>query len=290
MKKMFDILEKMNNKVLGIKSIVLVTLLAILASVYVYYNNQQLFPYVSISPFVLLALKMIIVSILLSMTMTDKSLEYKKGQKQEHWYDLTYEYNNANNWLDRVDSNLYTIGIDLNKLNTFVSPTGNKGKYEYQLSCKYPSTQFVVTDGEIPEDHTNSAANYKYIGSPNLAQNMKIYLNEIGISEADIIWDIKGCIWYSKRRRKLEEVLKKYYGVLSNDGFIVIDAYEISKNELKDNKKMKKRHNKCFGYIEKSTYIRIQKSLKRSKLANRLFDLTLVGEGIYRMAIFQKKA
>jgi hypothetical protein len=50
------------------------------------------------------------------------------------------------------------------------------------------------------------------------------YLSEIKESKADVIFDIKGSLWYSFRSDMDKKILfEKFHSVLNDDGFVVID-------------------------------------------------------------------
>lgn len=144
--------------------------------------------------------------------------------------------------------NLEDEGLRLHSVR-MSSPSANKGKYEYIVSIKYPKSIIVATDISIPKDHEGSSGNFTYLSEENNALRAKSYLAKIGFENVDLIWDIKGALWHSGKRKKLEGLLKEYYGVLNAEGVIVIDAYDFSQDYI-----LNTLNSKAEGYRENSTF------------------------------------
>lgn len=205
------------------------------------------------------------------------------------WYDRNYKYNQKKNWLSEVAINLLKLGIDLNLPLILISPSGNKGKYEKDLASKFPQSKFVVTDYEIPFNHEQSQNNFMYLNTENNALDIKEYLSEIGIDKVDVIWDIKGALWYSANpkvdKNMLMNLLKAYYSVLSNNGSIVIDAYDYNPNKFPINDLKRALR---IGYLEASTFSKIKRRLLVNEEVSKLFEVKFQGEGLSKIVQLKK--
>lgn len=212
---------------------------------------------------------------------------YAKGGTLVQWYDETYAYNTEINWLKRVLANLEAINIDLARVSILVSPSGNKGRYEFELSKDFPQSIFIVTDIEIPEDHINSSGNFHYLAEDNDAINIGRYLNDIAISTVDYIWDIKGALWHNYKGKHLDDMLRAFASVLKPSGCIIIDAYEVNNFMVYINSLKKSKNRK--NYLEDSTFQKIKRALKKNSFFKDNFTLIIVGDDEVRMAILKKK-
>ncbi|ARR10762.1 hypothetical protein [Paenibacillus bovis] len=203
------------------------------------------------------------------------------------WYDLNYEFNKKIKWTERVDALLKLSGIHLIEKEVVLSPSGNKGKYEKNLSKKYPNTTFYATDFSLLSNHETSEGNFIYLNQSNDAFHISAYTKQYDIKKIDVIWDIKGVIWYQAQNiDDLTALLTEYYSVLSDNGIIVIDAYKfnIFKNVLSELINSKKTR---YYYHEESTYSRIRDNLNDEIL--QMFDIRLLEDGLCSIAVLSKK-
>ncbi|MDT0123851.1 hypothetical protein Q9R46_14415 [Paenibacillus sp. RRE4] len=208
--------------------------------------------------------------------------KYLPGGSLSDWYEPTYIYNVKIRWLDSVLRQLEDEGVNLDSIE-LLSPSANKGKYEYEISKKYPKTKVVATDITIPIDHVVTSGNFRYLSEKNNALNARNYLKKIGITNVDLIFDIKGALWHSEKFKNLENILKEYYHILNAGGAVVFDAYDFS------NEYIFRLDPKIEGYRENSTFSKIKRKLKRSEWFHNHFDMILTGEGETKVAILRKK-
>lgn len=202
------------------------------------------------------------------------------------WYDLNYEFNKKIKWTERVDALLKLNGIHLSEKEVVLSPSGNKGKYEKDLSKKYPNTRFYTTDFSLISNHEPSEDNFIYLDQSNDAFDISTYTKQYNIKKIDVIWDIKGAIWYYPHNDDLTILLTEYYNVLSDNGIIVIDVYKfnIFKNVLSELINSKKTR---YYYHEESTYSRIRGNLNNKIL--QMFDIRLLEDGLCSIVVLSKK-
>ncbi len=143
-------------------------------------------------------------------------------------YDETRRFL-GNDWLIYLfnalrDENLFLAG---KSSFTFISPAANRGIYEKHLYeyIKKESmfAKFLVADHEEIKGHIwGDDVGLRYI----CREPMSIgeYISEINEKYVDAIFDIKGSLWNSLRDGgKKVELLEKFYSVLNNRGFIVVD-------------------------------------------------------------------
>ncbi|MNK43703.1 hypothetical protein D3C87_624160 [compost metagenome] len=229
-----------------------------------------------------------LVAFLISMAIEkDVKYKYAKGGSLYRWYDMIHKYNTKIKWLNKVIKNFKEgYGLDFSEIETFVSPSGNKGRYEKELSSKFKNTQFIVTDLNIPEDHEESTDNYIYLSQNNNAFCIKEYLSNIGVFDVNVIWDIKGAIWYNSKGKDLESILKTYYDVLSSEGIILIDGYEGTRIGAVVNIFLR-RFGLNVGYPERSSFTQIRKNINSTILS--MYDIHKVGDGKYTMYVLKKK-
>jgi hypothetical protein len=211
---------------------------------------------------------------------------YSKGGNLKSWYDESYDYNKRNKWQEKVLFNLEVINILFDK-GIFVSPSANKGYYEFEFSEMYPNTQFIATDVYIPSDHQTNSNNFTYINRPNNAIFIRKYLELLDIKEVDYIWDIKGALWHNWRKNDLDKMLKALSSVLSSNGCIVFDAYNT--NNIKIIFNMLRKAKNRTSYIENSTLERIEKNLRKNNFYKENFTLIIVGDGDAKMGVLKRR-
>lgn len=154
----------------------------------------------------------------------------KENFQLYEWYDMTRRFL-GNDWFVHMYSAVEKENIIKKKSRlTFVSPAANKGVYEKflydALKHRGMSVKFIIADIDKIENHA-----VKDIKDENLRvflgkEALKIgeYLAEAGETKADIIFDIKGSLWYSLRSDIDQKILfHKFYSVLDEDGLIIID-------------------------------------------------------------------
>ncbi|WP_127549635.1 hypothetical protein [Paenibacillus amylolyticus] len=231
----------------------------------------------------ILIFEVIILFISSSLSKKNTEFKYLPGGSLSDWYEPTYNYNEKISWLDYVLGKLEDEGVRLESIR-ILSTSANKGKYEYEISKRYPKSKIIATDISIPKDHVGSSGNFTYLSEENNALNANSYLAKINIENVDLIWDIKGALWYSGKRKKLEILLNEYYNILDVEGVIIFDAYDYSREYFKNTL-----NSEAEGYRESSTYTRIKRKLEKSKWFNIHFDLDFIGDGEYKVAIMKKK-
>lgn len=222
----------------------------------------------------------ILALIILLLGRKQTQLKYSFGGELSDWYEPTYLYNKSIHWLDTILNNLQTKGVSFQKSIIF-SPSANIGKYEYDISKRYPNSIVVATDITAPNDHLTTENNFTYLLGNNNAMDARNFLKGNNIDKVDIIFDIKGALWYSDN--DLERLLKEYYFILNKGGNIVFDAYGFS---LKYLFRMNPR---IYGYRENSTFSKINKKLNKSEWVFKHFEIILAGKGETKIAILRKK-
>lgn len=154
----------------------------------------------------------------------------KKNFQLEKWYDMTRRFL-GNDWFVHMYSAIEKGNLVPKKSAlTFVSPAANKGIYEKflydDLKQKGISIKFVIADIDKIQNHAVKGINDENLRFFEGKEALKIeeYLLEAGEAKADVIFDIKGSIWYSLRSDIEKNILfEKFYRVLSDDGLIIID-------------------------------------------------------------------
>lgn len=154
----------------------------------------------------------------------------KKNFQLYEWYDMTRRFL-GNDWFVHMYRSIEKANFVPKKSRlTFVSPAANKGVYEKflydALKQRGMSVKFIIADIDKIENHAA-----KDIKDENLMvfigkEALKIgeYLVEAGETKADVIFDIKGSLWYSLRSDSDQKVLfDKFYSVLNDKGLIIID-------------------------------------------------------------------
>lgn len=154
----------------------------------------------------------------------------KKNFQLEKWYDTTRRFL-GNDWFVHIYRAMKNENLVPQKSSlTFVSPAANKGVYEKflydYLKQEGIPIKFAIADIDEIENHA-----VKNINDENLrffpgkeALRIGDYLLEIGETKTDVIFDIKGSLWYSFRS-DIDQVklLETFYSVLNDDGIIIID-------------------------------------------------------------------
>lgn len=158
------------------------------------------------------------------------NLNSKKNFQLDKWYDTTRRFL-GNDWFVHMYSAIEKENFVPKKSGlTFVSPAANKGIYEKflydALKQKGISIKFVIADIDEIENHAAKDINDENLRFFLGKEALKIgeYLLEVGETKADVIFDIKGSLWYSFRSDIDQKVLfEKFYSVLNDDGLIIID-------------------------------------------------------------------
>lgn len=154
----------------------------------------------------------------------------KKNFQLDKWYDTTRRFL-GNDWFVHMYNAMEKENFIPKKPElTFVSPAANKGVYEKflydALKQKGISIKFVIADIDEIENHAAKDINDENLRVFLGKEALKIgeYLLEVGETKADVIFDIKGSLWYSLRSDIDQKILfEKFYSVLNHDGLIIID-------------------------------------------------------------------
>ncbi|WP_160686539.1 hypothetical protein [Clostridium sp. C2-6-12] len=154
----------------------------------------------------------------------------KKNFQLDKWYDMTRRFL-GNDWFVHMYGAIEKGDfVPKKSALTFVSPAANKGIYEKflydDLKQKGISIKFIIADIDEIQNHAVKGTNDENLRFFEGKEALKIeeYLLEAGETKADVIFDIKGSIWYSLRSDNEQNILfEKFYRVLSDDGLIIID-------------------------------------------------------------------
>lgn len=224
-------------------------------------------------------------------------IDYMPGMSLGDWFDKTYQYLTRVGWVSVQWKVLEQLLPDPNYLK-FCSPTANKGLIEEELAKlakdSVSKCKFVVSDRLSLPKVVNSVegVDYRYCRGVN-AENIRTMLEGVGLEGVDVIWDIRGWLWYcadkKRKEHELEAAFDTYSNVLNKGGLIVVDAAEVAVVRRVLNNKIYKLFNKVKGFAEVSTYDQLKKNRKAMGKTTQNFMMMLVGEGIYRIAIFKKQ-
>lgn len=137
----------------------------------------------------------------------------KENFQLDKWYDTTRRFL-GNDWFVHMYSAIEKENFIPKKSGlTFVSPAANKGFYEKflydALKQKGISIKFVIADIDKIENHAAKDINDENLRVFLGKEALKIgeYLLEAGETKADVIFDIKGSLWYSLRSDNDQKVL-----------------------------------------------------------------------------------
>jgi len=224
--------------------------------------------------------------------------KYKKGGYLYHWSDASYRYLDSKQWDSIVyenikESGLIQLSVTQDKESIIVSVSANKAQHEKKiLSLLDPHFNvhlYCMDFSGIPDDFQNNISNLTYIEGKRDALNLNQTLNEVGLSNVDIIIDKKGCLWHNKSQ--LDLFFQNCYMSLNNNGCLIIDGghtYQFLRvlNYMSF---------KCFGEIfypcEESTYSKIKEQLHDSAYVKEHFEEPIeVGEGLYKVVIIKKRS
>lgn len=150
------------------------------------------------------------------------------------WYDRTANIMGVQ-WIIDAWEEICKLNLIENETNiNFISPSGNRGKYEKTLFDYIVNAEnninFIVSDKLNLKTHEKSVTQYnsKFTYIPGRdAFDIKKTINECSLSNVNVIWDFKGMIWYSahggKKYSKLLKAFENYHSVLTEKGIVVID-------------------------------------------------------------------
>lgn len=154
--------------------------------------------------------------------------EYTEGSRLGDWYDENIK-SLGTDWCYELIDYIYK---EINNISfTFISPSSNKGFYEEKMFLHISNktkANFICSDITHFNEHAKTQvyknSSYKYIAEQNA-----LNLNEYFTDTADVIYDIKGALWYlSDQQQELEKLVSLYYNTLSNNGILVIDSGKTS--------------------------------------------------------------
>ncbi len=154
----------------------------------------------------------------------------KKNFQLHQWYDKTRRYL-GNDWFIHMFDAIRAEGL-LPKVEglTIVSPAANRGVYEKHLYDHLKGAglhpKFVIADIDEIENHAvkdQSDKALRYVPGEE-ALRIGSYLSKVEESRADLIFDIKGSIWYSFRSDGDRQALfAEFHKTLNEGGVVVID-------------------------------------------------------------------
>lgn len=227
--------------------------------------------------------------------------DYIKGGKLYKWPDATYRYLKKIKWYDQFYLDTRKVASHIYKLPNvvFVSPSANKGRIEEKLYDIFPKKiDFLLMDyvrnieGKVT---TKSNGKFTYVDGSFNGNNLKENLSKVDIKFADIIMDIRGCLWYStnkddKNGEGITRVFKEYYKSIKMGGIIIIDAAELSDYEVMFNSFIYKATNYVCGFQEVSTYQKIERFIFKDEFVSKHFEFEAIGKGSNSLYTFKKIA
>lgn len=190
---------------------------------------------------------------------SDRKNVYSEGGKLEHWYDYNLEITGVD-WMVKAIEVLKLWEND----TVIVDVSANKGICDKWLAEEFEKkglkSEFLIFDKEKVRDHIeNYEGKYvrltytEEVDGYDIVKTMK----NIGVKGIDILWDVKGCLWYA--RRSSLEVLKNYHEVLNKDGILIVDNMQIKLGKAQMNKWWGEIRGKFSGYAEVSTVYKLSK-------------------------------
>ncbi|GGH46374.1 hypothetical protein GCM10008014_09000 [Paenibacillus silvae] len=227
-----------------------------------------------------------------------KDWNYVKGGKLYRWPDATYRYLKKINWYENFLLKTKEVAPHIYQLPNivFVSPSANKGRIEEKLYDLFPKKiDFILMDYSRNIDgkaNTKSNGKFTYLEGSFDGNSLKANLAKVDIRFADIIMDIRGCIWYSTDKKDrtgegITRVFKEYHRSLNMGGIIIIDAVKLRSKTITRNQIFYKCLNLVLGFQEVSTYQKIERFLENDFI-NKHFHKEIVGEGSNCLATFKK--
>ena len=221
--------------------------------------------------------------------------EYEPGNSLYGWYENNYQYM-GNRWTEK----LYDVLKDNKLINlvdesfVFCSPTANRGTYEKELfelvNNDRNNNKYIVCDlAVLPNVETDlSVGSNVYSYHKGIDANyIDCFLDKLGYSNVNILYDYKGCIWHKldkKKHKKLIDIFRVYHSVLKPGGTLIIDNNH-SKNMLINNL-VWTLFTKIIGFCEDSTGHQMRSVLasrygNKKNLADFIknkFDILYLGE------------
>lgn len=226
------------------------------------------------------------------------SCDYERGGRLGKWSRATSKYMSKIGWLNRISQNLISSGLLPVRDNLIIAaPTANAGNRENHLgeyiaaACNNKVTVFASDLARLKDHAPTSRSNsLDFIYTEGVdAKNLDRLLEDNGQSEVDVIWDIKGYLWYSKNK---EQTLKGYYDLLSPGGIIILEAHKNNLFLIFINDLFLQVFGKIISYVEDSTYFKITKIYQKSSALQELFDEILISDSDHTncdIAIYRKK-
>lgn len=228
----------------------------------------------------------------------EMKVRYSVGGPQYLWSDITRAYNFDINyipaiWANLKDQEFMPQGKDL----VIYSISAHKGEYERELlytireDSKYEQIDMLLSDAFPPltrvHDLRENGLTLTYWPQPLNAENLNLFLDDRRINVVQILWDFKGFLWYTKHKKEnVYNAFKILYDALDSKGLLIIDAYEQNSMTTAINGLLYRTTKTPYGYPESSTFEIIKNDIDQIR---DLFDVQPVGEGKYRVVVFQKK-
>ena len=186
---------------------------------------------------------------------------YAKGEKNEHWYRVTFEHL-GDQWLFDTLTYLIEDGI-LPKNFTLASLSANLGFYEKkaydELKKLGYDIEFYLGDLEAQlEGRVSSYDKFYYSFIGKNASEVVLPNNK----KADVILDSKGALWYViKNKQDLIKLLKNYCNLLKDDdSILLIDRHKPSLLNIVS--EATKKWGKLYHFSEFSNYTKFNSVLK----------------------------
>lgn len=204
--------------------------------------------------------------------------QYEKGGRLRNWSRATERYNRKINWLPRVARNLIDSGLftERNKL-IIAAPAANRGNYEIILTrilAKELDIQItcIASDLAFVQHHEKSeeGKNYRFLYFQKIdGEKLEPFYQDLGLGEVDLIWDIKGCLWHSKDKKR---VLLQYARLLRPGGSLIVEAHPGGELITRLRTDFLQFTGRSWGYCEPSTYSQLKKPFRKSQALQDAFE------------------
>jgi len=231
---------------------------------------------------------------------------YDKNGRLASWYRRTVKLMGTE-WIFKLLELTVPEKIVNGSQLSIANVSANKGIYDRvlfnSLVEKGVNIQMHLMDLEKIDKHVESVQSeygtlkyYEKLDALEVVSNFE----RLEILPVDVLFDIKGCLWYAPKKNNGKNVLrafKAYYDVLKPGGILVIDAMDIGTFEISTNKIIGSIIDcKYPGYAEKSTTQKLDKYFKAHPedraWINEHFELSYVEienhKPQIKMAIFKK--
>lgn len=285
------------------KSLVLSFVLVVLACGGVWFiSSTFVIPhvlFVLISILVPMAILYIITVLRLKKLSSGHLHDYKKGFKQHHWSEKSYNYLQSIGWDNTVFKNIQSknfihLSRDPENPSIIMSVSANRAQHElklFEITKDHYSVRFICSDLENAKVEAKLVDDerFSYLDGNRDAFNLSETMEELKMEKVNVLLDKKGALWHNDSQLKVDEFFQIAHKYLSSDGVVIIDGSVQSR--LKQMVSYVYYHliDRIIFPTERSTVSKIKKYIGPRSFAGNHFEKHEVGSGMYRVIVFKKK-